>query len=278
MNKRNGLIYVITNNINGKQYIGQTISTLNERWAGHKCDSNRKETAMALALKKYGFDNFSIESIEENIPYEELDNKEIDYIKEYNTICPNGYNISHGGQSFKTEEEIEYMRQRVLGENNPMYGMCGELNPFYGKEHSDEYKRKSSIRTKEWYDNLEQSKKEEISDRLMKFRIEMTNTIGSGMKGKNHSEKTKLKIKNAMTGRIITDEHRKNLSKGSTNKKSIIMIDLKTEEEIMCFESIRDANKWLIESNIMNNITSGEISNVCNGKKKTAYGYKWKYK
>lgn len=41
-----------------------------------------------------------------------------------------------------TDERKERMRQRVLGINNPMYGKYGELNPFFGKKHSDETKRK----------------------------------------------------------------------------------------------------------------------------------------
>ena len=101
-----GSIYVITNKINRKQYIGQTISNVGHRWSEHKYDAikRNKQTALASAIRKYGVENFNIKSIQDNIPYKELDIREIEYIKEYNTICPNGYNISEGGKSYRTEK------------------------------------------------------------------------------------------------------------------------------------------------------------------------------
>jgi hypothetical protein len=48
-----------------------------------------------------------------------------------------------------TDDRRERMRQRVLGENNPMYGKFGELNPFFNKHHTEESKQK--IREKKDY-------------------------------------------------------------------------------------------------------------------------------
>ena len=54
-------------------------------------------------------------------------------------------------------------------------------------------------------------------------------------------------------------------------EKGIIMIDKDTEEEIKIFPSIQKAYDFLGKSH------SGHIASVCNGKRKTAYGYKWRY-
>lgn len=71
-----GYIYKITNNINGKIYIGQTIGAIEKRFAEHKnAAKNGCRYALHRVIRKYGIENFSIEEIEQ-CPIEELDNKE----------------------------------------------------------------------------------------------------------------------------------------------------------------------------------------------------------
>ena len=63
-----GRIYKITNDINNKIYIGQTIKTLTKRWQQHKCNSTKeyfKQIVLYKAFKKYGIEHFYIEEIEE---------------------------------------------------------------------------------------------------------------------------------------------------------------------------------------------------------------------
>jgi group I intron endonuclease len=90
-------VYLITNTINGKRYVGQTRQTLAKRWIAH-CSKNRCRY-LYNAIQKYGRQSFSIESIVE-VPTLELANEfEIEYIERYKTQYPNGYNICSGGES-----------------------------------------------------------------------------------------------------------------------------------------------------------------------------------
>ena len=75
-----GLIYKYTNNINGKIYIGQTRQQLQKRHDKYLQQLN-DHTYFHRALKKYGIENFTLEIIEDNIPLEQLDEKEIYWIK-----------------------------------------------------------------------------------------------------------------------------------------------------------------------------------------------------
>lgn len=274
-----GRIYAIKNIINDKIYIGQTIRTLGERWAGHRCDfmSGRKKTALYLAFNKYGIENFYIELIEDNIPYLMLDEKEIEYIRKYNSVSPNGYNISFGGQSYKTEEERLLMRERVLGEKNPMYGAYGEKNPFYGRQHSEEAKKILSLKSKQYYSNLTPEEKKKNMKRLNDARIKMIQMYGGGFKGHNHTEDAKKRISGKLKGKKFSEEHNRKISENSTNKRAVVMLG-KDGNYIKEFESMTKACKYLKDNNIHDNPKPGEISVVCNGSRNTAFGYMWVYK
>ena len=83
-------IYKITNKINGKVYIGQSIH-IERRWKEHCRQSTN--SVISDAIKQYGKENFIFEVIEE-CNQEELNEKEEYYIQLYNSIVPNGYNVT----------------------------------------------------------------------------------------------------------------------------------------------------------------------------------------
>lgn len=91
-------IYKITNDINGMVYIGKTTKPIEARWKQH-CYNVRTRNRFELqkAIEKYGEMNFTIEKIDEAATNEEACEKEIFYIKHYNSMHPNGYNCTKGG-------------------------------------------------------------------------------------------------------------------------------------------------------------------------------------
>ena len=82
-------IYKITNKINNKSYIGQSVH-IERRWMEHCLPS--ANSLIGNAIKKYGKDNFNFEVLE-NCFIEELNDLEEYYIHQYNTITPFGYNV-----------------------------------------------------------------------------------------------------------------------------------------------------------------------------------------
>jgi len=89
-------IYKITNSINSKEYIGQHFTNdLNDNYFG-------SGVAIKRAVKKHGKSNFKKEILEICIPcFNHSNLKEVFYINKFNTLTPNGYNLSIGGKSTK---------------------------------------------------------------------------------------------------------------------------------------------------------------------------------
>ena len=95
-----GIIYKVTNKLNNKIYIGQTIQNLSERKAKHYYKVRQKEydTHFINALRKYPEESFIWEIIDNANNQEELDQKERYWIEIYNSV-ETGYNTKDGGQT-----------------------------------------------------------------------------------------------------------------------------------------------------------------------------------
>lgn len=130
------LIYKITNTVNGKVYIGQTIKSLNERKRGYWVECKYKKTNCRLitrAMRKYGFEKFVFSILEDNINSQvELDNRERFYIKKFNSTNRQvGYNMEMGGNSVgkHSDETKTKIGLAQMGVKNHMYGKTGKLSP-----------------------------------------------------------------------------------------------------------------------------------------------------
>lgn len=163
-------IYKITNIINNKIYIGQTIHSIEERFRGHVYASEKSDSSNVLlqnAIKKYGKDSFKIEIIEVCTTREQLDLREKCWINYYNSRNKDiGYNMAPGGEggcggpmftghkhSSETKLKMSLDRQ---GSKNANYGnrwkrtsdmkypsLEGEHNPMFGKTQTESSKEQN---------------------------------------------------------------------------------------------------------------------------------------
>lgn len=90
-----GSIYIITNDINNLVYIGQTCESLQKRFGRHCRNNNDSKDSIDYDINLYGKEHFKIKLIEK-IPIEQLDEKEIYWIKFYDSY-KKGYNRTAGG-------------------------------------------------------------------------------------------------------------------------------------------------------------------------------------
>lgn len=158
-------IYKITNKLDGKSYIGQTIKV------GKNFDKYYGSGILIRrAIKKYGIRNFKKEIIDECCCLEQLDMYERFYIDHFNSKSPNGYNLDNGGNgSGKTSDETKRKISFVMT----------------GRKHTEETKRKISKSHKGHFGYHTEETKRKISESL------------KGRKGKSLSEDARKRIGNA---------------------------------------------------------------------------------
>lgn len=127
-----GEIYKITNLLNNKCYIGKTYNSIEDRFKQHIADSSKSRNInrpLYKAIKKYGSNNFTVESLgmfEEGI----LEDKEVYYINLYDTY-KNGYNATLGGDgkryfSYSDEEVIEKYEKDGQVKSTAIFFKCDE--------------------------------------------------------------------------------------------------------------------------------------------------------
>jgi group I intron endonuclease len=140
-----GIVYTLTNTVSEKQYVGQTTTQrFKRRLREHRSMCDHSNRYLYNAIKKYGWNVFDVSIIDTAQSPIELSEKEIYWIKDLNTVSPNGYNLTTGGErgSYSPDSRalmsrlaIERMKdpnlRRKLSEAN-----MGVNNPNYGQHHS----------------------------------------------------------------------------------------------------------------------------------------------
>lgn len=176
-----GYIYKITNTINGKCYIGQTIRKLETRISGHFSKSSCRP--LRNAIQKYGRDAFTVEILHETLDIF-LDDLEVLEIKRHNSLAPNGYNVDSGGH--------------------------------INKVFSEQTRKKMSDAQKGKTPTLETRKKMSEAQKQRKpISPETRKKLSDAAKGRTHTPEARKKMSESRKGRTLSPEHRKKL-KGRT--------------------------------------------------------------
>jgi len=135
-----GFIYLTTNKINGKKYIGMCKNTHREKYIG-------SGKLLKQAIKKYGKENFDRVILQECETLDELSQSEIFWINFYNAVEDNNfYNLTSGGFGGNSDYLKEYWSQlnkeeRKVCRNWAKRSMVGSNNTMYGKKHTEETKK-----------------------------------------------------------------------------------------------------------------------------------------
>jgi group I intron endonuclease len=140
----NGRVYLVTNTVNGKQYVGQTITKYSKQGHGH---------AIKAAYKKYGIKVFTYDVVFSGVQCPELlDFAEKFWIKVFNSVQPNGYNLEEGGRRHKNVNHKPNLGKTVslevrkkMSDGQKRYLSNFDVHPNVGKKHTDKTKKKMSL-------------------------------------------------------------------------------------------------------------------------------------
>ena len=211
-----GYVYMTTNSINNKKYIGQhKANEFDEKYLG-------SGIALLNAIKLYGISSFKCEILKECETKEQLDEAEIYYIKEYDAVNSNDfYNITSGGSMCRIEHMSEETKRKISNSNK-------------GKKRTPEMVKKNSESKKgsKWMNNGE------TQQYVLRKYVDKYLSDGwvygmiPGRKSSPASEQRKERISNALKGKkkpqSVIDKHRKSLVDKNrhwyTNGKESILI------------------------------------------------------
>lgn len=180
------IIYIATNLVNGKQYIGLTTKTVEKRWKEHQYETKANRFSLLhKAIKKYGANAFSVRELASPIKQNRkaLCELESDLIFRFKTKTPHGYNLTDGGEGLAGLIFTDTHRYR-LG-----FAQIGNTKAK-GTIRSKEYKHKMSLALKG-----------------RTFSKETLLSMSKGQKGnKNnlghkHNEETRQKLRDAWVRR-----------------------------------------------------------------------------
>lgn len=135
-NERKYCVYKYTNVVNGKIYVGLTGTSLTKR-AGNG-EHYKGCNHFYEAIKKYGWDAFTPEILEDGLTLEEANQREQYYIATLHSDDHDiGYNINPGGACGPVTEQTK----RLISEKAKERLCDPKNNPMYGKHISEEAKR-----------------------------------------------------------------------------------------------------------------------------------------
>lgn len=196
-------IYLWTNLINGKHYVGQ-IQNFYNRMMQYK--NGYRNEYLDKAIEKYGIDNFDISVIEHIEDFAKLDEREQYWLDYYESYIPSkGYNICQYASTtrgFRHSEETKQLLSKIKKEN-PVDNK-GENHPLYGTHHSKEWKKQHSEQMKEKWATDEEYREfwhNKMSGESNYFYgVHLIGELNP-MFGKHHSEETKKKISESKKGK-----------------------------------------------------------------------------
>ena len=244
-------IYSITNSVNGKVYIGQSINIHSRLQQHKKCHSS--EMVVTKALLKYGISSFIFEVVELCDPTL-LNEKERYWISLKNSIVPIGYNCTSGGDSKGTiSEQTRKAMSKAQKGKTVTTNTKEKLRAINtGKQHKESSKEKASVASKNrWSCPLLRSMMLEANKKYVENRGPV-------------SSETKAKISAALTGKTRSAEQCKKLA-AAHGCHGIVRSDG------VEFDSVSDAARSV-------NGHTTNISKVLKGQRKMAYGYSYKLK
>lgn len=210
-------VYMTLNKVTNKLYLGKhSTKRLNDNYLG-------SGKLLLQSIKKYGRENFIIDIInfydtsEQAYKMEKLLSEAIDVVND-----DNFYNLIYGGKHSLSGYNMPEEKRKLLSEKYK-----GTGNPFYGRHHTEETKKRISMMNKgtkyedpKYRKRLsELRRKENLSEETIRKKREAVMGSKNPFYGKHHTEETKEKIRKKVLGRKLPEEVKAKITKTTIFRK-----------------------------------------------------------
>lgn len=218
------IVYLITNKINNKRYVGITIRSIQERFSQHSNINIKNKSAINDAIRKYGKENFDVVQIDTASTLEELKQKEIYWIEKLGTF-QHEYNLTKGGDGMLGYKFKEITKEKIKKSS-------------IERMKNEDVRKHLSEKTKQYFENhpeqklvLSRQQKERAAAGISKETCEKISKALFGKK-KNWSIEGKARI-----GKSASERMKKPRSESFKLKMKKVM----TENNPMCSSKHREA-------------------------------------
>lgn len=288
-------VYVHTNKANEKKYVGITSQNPETRWKqGYAFNDH-----FSRAIQKYGWDGFTHEVLFSGLSKEDACKWEIALISQFDTQNPNnGYNIQSGGNGCAEQNNVSVNQYSLDGKYIKTWSSIKEADIFYGKNNERNggsqigiacagrcktaygYMWKFSDGSKTNIDPYENTHHKAVAQYTTDGRlVKIWDTIKEASKALGICDGTITRVckgnKNRTAGgfvwRYCGDYISVEIEKTKPYKKRILQY-MEDGSFVQEFESVSAASRYVKA------VSNAHIIECCKEKKKTAYGYIWRYK
>lgn len=213
-------IYKVTNLVNGKIYIGKTVQPFHIRKKSHLNAAvfQRDNFIFHRALKKHGAENFRWEIIDRSLFEKDILALEKQYIAKFNSVIPNGYNMTIGG------EGVPGCHPSVESRKKLSLAVSGSKNHNFGKTHTVSAETREKLRQANLGKkaSIETRKKLSLAHVGKKHTAEQTAKFSSRMKGHPVSDETKKKLSESNRGQKRSFETKQNLRLAWVRRRALL--------------------------------------------------------
>ena len=296
-------IYKITNLQNSHSYIGQSINIENRIKAHYR---TKDSAYIHRAIQKYGKNNFKYSILEICAPNkQELNEREQYYIKKYNTLSPNGYNLTKGGDNpgiYNQKSVSKYTLDRKFITSYPSIAMAARANNLDSRNicqvlshktnscggfqwyYTDEIFIQTEIKTNSGYDKIPVCQYDlKTGEYITTFNSLTEAACACNSKDFKGIKKCCDFFNQGFESLGFLWSYEKNKTdflipynsqkQHTTTAKAVQQIDINTHEVISVFNSAKEA----AEAMQMKKGGNSAILRVCHGKQKTCKGYIWRF-
>lgn len=275
-----GIIYRITNRVNGKVYIGKTINSFYKRYVNGKWWEYSSNELLKKDVLLFGKESFYIEFLAENLSNNILSQLEVNLILSHNSISPNGYNNILIARDTTIVSENSRRKMSISQKAVPYERTLKRMAKMKGFRHTEESKRKIGLASKIRGNSHSNRPVEQID-------IQTNQIVAKFDSIKQAHEQTgivydciirccsnKLKLAGGYKWRhVFSYPQRKNTKPTvPVNRRPVLQIDIKTKEVLYEYPSLTEAAQAVKLKNKAN------ICDVCRGRTKSSQGFFWQYK